>query len=257
MQMKISKLPHDFKRTPRFTRPPHIKTDTHYIFTTPKYVAEVVYHSSMFYAPEFYKVTVRSVDGKQIWSSGDAIFLDTLFSSDFISDEFDRMILTRVNSTESSNHSQIVLIDLKTGNKEVLTEEGAYYSAGNFVSFDGIYYSDSRAIHCVDYSNNHSFILSEVLQKYFAQIKTWGTCFVKDCILVVTTDKENNVCLFNLRQQKITDRSNLCWQDADAVSISISTGTNKEETILSVSYADRQASGALKHRGTEYFKLEF
>jgi hypothetical protein len=211
----------------------------------------------MFYAPEFYKVTVKHADGRQIWSGGDTMFLDTLFLTDFISDEFDRMILTRVNSTESSSHSQIILIDLKTGKEEVLTEEGAYYSAGNFVSFDGIYYSDSRAVHCVDYNNNHRFILNDVLQFHFPVIKTWGACVMKDCILVVTTEKENNLCLFNLRQQKNMDRNTLCWQEADAVSISISGATKREETVLSISYADRQANGVLKHRGTEHYKLEF
>jgi hypothetical protein len=255
--MKVSKLPPGYKPFPRFTRPAHIKTDTHYIFTTKKYVAEVVYHSSMFYAPEFYKVTVKHLDGKQIWSGGDAIFLDTLFLTDFISDEYERMILTRVNSTESSSHLQIILIDLKTGKEELLTPEGAFYSAGHFISFDGVYYSDSKAVHCIDYSNNRSFVLTEVLKKHFQDIKTWGTCPANNCILVISKDRENNVALFDLRKEEVIEQATLHWKEADQVSIQVGCVLDKNCTTVTASYSNRTASGTLIYSGIEYFQVDF
>jgi len=200
---------------------------------------------------------VKNADGRQIWSGGDTMFLDTLFLTDFISDEFERMILTRVNSTESSSHSQIILIDLKTGQEEALTKEGAYYSAGHFISFDGIYYSDSRGTHCIYYGNNTQFLLRDILNKHFAHITTWGTCAVKDCMLVITGETENNLYLFNLVKQKIEDRTTFLWRKADSVFVNMGNAVKASNSVISVSYSDRQPSGALRHRETEYFNLEF
>ncbi len=255
--MKVSKLPLGYKPFPRFTRPAHIKTDTHYIFTTKKYVAEVVYHSSMFYAPDFYKVTVKHIGGKKLWSGGDAVFLDTLFLTDFISDEYERMILTRVNSTKSSSHLQIILIDLKTGKEELLTPEGAFYSAGHFISFDGVYYSDSKAVHCIDYSNNRSFVLTEVLKKHFQDIKTWGTCPANNCILVISKDRENNVALFDLRKEEVIEQATLHWKEADQVSIQVGCVLEKNCTTVTASYSNRTTNGTLIYSGIEYFQVDF
>ncbi len=174
-----------------------------------------------------------------------------------MSDEFNRMILTRVNSTESSDHMQIVLIDLKTRKEEVLTDEGGYNSADHFISFDGIYYADTNGVHCIDHSNNKQYLLHDVLSKSFNKIVTWGSCGIKDCILVITGEEENNVCLFNLHQQEIVDSTTLIRGEADSVSLRVGYVVGKLNATLSVLYSDRQASGALKHRITEHYNLEF
>jgi hypothetical protein len=61
--MKISSVPSGFKPTTRYSRPAHIKSDTHHLYTTEKYVVEIVYHSSMFYTPEFYCASVKDKAG--------------------------------------------------------------------------------------------------------------------------------------------------------------------------------------------------
>lgn len=185
------------------------------------------------------------------------MFLDSLFRNDFVSDVYDRMILTKVNSTESSNHMQVIMIDLKTRKEEVLTVEGYYHLAGHFISFDGIYYSDKGGVHCIDYGNNSRFVLHHVLDKSFKNLITWGVCVIKDCILLITCEEENNLCLFNLQQQQVIDRTTFHWETADSVSVGIGYVEQKPCTTLSVSYSDRQSSGALKHRVTEYFNLDF
>ncbi|MFN8322411.1 MAG: hypothetical protein U0T74_07105 [Chitinophagales bacterium] len=255
--MKISLLPPDFKVTSPFSRPVHIRADTHHLCTVGKYVVEIVFHSAMFYAPEFYKVSVKNTDGQQVWSGGDAMFLDSLFRTDFVSDKYDRMILTRVNSTDSSNHMQIILIDLNNGKEEVLTEEGAYHSVGHFVSFDCIYYSDYKGVHCIDYSNQNRFMLHDVLLQHFSDIKTWGACGVEDCILVVTHEPENNLYLFNLVKNEIVDSTTFHWKTADYVGLTIGYVMEHKSTNITVVYSDRQASGALKFRQSEHFLLEF
>ena len=255
--MKVSALPSDFKPTSRFARPAHIKADTHHLYTSEKYVVEMVYHSSMFYAPDFYSISVKDKLGNEIWNGGKAYFLDSLFQTDFVSDEFNRMILTLVNSTESSDHMQIVLIDLKTGKEEVLTDEGCYNSAGHFISFDGIYYADKNGVHCIDYGNNKQYLLHDVLSKSFTKIITWGSCAIKDCILVITGEEENNVCLFNLHQQELIDSTTLIWGKADSVSLCVGYVVQKLDTTISASYSDRQANGVLKHRLTEHYNLAF
>ncbi len=255
--MKISPLLSGYKTTSRLTRPAHIKNDTHYLYTTEKYVVEIVYHSSMFYAPDFYKVSVKRKSGEQVWSGGDAIFLVSLFRSDFLSDAYDLMVLIRVNSTENPDQMQIVLVDLKTGQEEALTHEGNYSLAGHFISFNAIYYADSKGIHCNDYDNKNQFMLHDVLNRHFSDIQTWGTCAIKDCILVINREQEQNVCLFNLVRQQIEDRTTLHWDNADSVHVAIGCVVQPSNSIVSVSYSDRQASGALKHRGTENFEILF
>lgn len=255
--MKISALPVGYKTTPRFTRPAHVKSDTHYIYTTEKYVVEIVYHSSMFYAPDFYKVSVCKLSGEQVWNGGDTMFLDSLFRTDFVSDKYDRMILTRVNSTESSNHMQVIIIDLKTGREEVLTEEGHYHIAGHFMSFDGIYYGISNDLKCIDMEMGKEFLLFETLARSFSDIKSWGACPIDNCILVITNAKENNVALFDLRKEEVKAQVTLQWKEADQVSLQNGFVLNYKATVVSISYSNRVASGALVHSGTEYFQIDF
>lgn len=255
--MKISALPVGYKTTTRFTRPAHVKNDTHYIYTTEKYVVEIVYHSSMFYAPDFYKVSVSDKSGQQIWSGGDTMFLDSLFRTDFVSDKYDRMILTRVNSTESSNHMQVILIDLKTGKEEVLAEEGHYHIAGHFMSFDGIYYGISNDLKSIDVEMGKEFLLFETLAHTFSEIKSWSTCPIDDCILVITNAKENNVALFDLRKEEIKGQATLQWKEADQVSLQNGFVLNDKATVVSISYSTRTSSGALMHTGTEHFQIDF
>lgn len=250
----IIKPVHDYKREERFLR--ISKNDTHYRYVGHKYDVDILYHSSMFYAPEFYKVSVSNKAGEQIWSGGEIMFLDSLFRTDFVSDEYDRMILTRVNSTESPNHMQVIIVDLKTGKEEVLTEEGHYFQAGHFMSFDCIYYANS-GVHCIDYANNNKFLLHDILNKHFDTVIKWGACAVKDCILVITGEEKNNIYLFNLIKQEVKDRTTLHWGTADSVNVSIGYVMPSSNAIISVSYSDRQTSGALKHRETERFHLEF
>lgn len=255
--MTIAPLPVGYKVPLRFTRPENIKKDTHYLFTTEKYVVEVVYHSSMFYAPEFYKVTVKNHAGEQIWSGGDAIFLDTLFREDFISDRFNRLILTRVNSTESSSHLQIVLIDLLTGKETELTEEGDYRSCGHFISFDCIYFERNTGINCIDFGTNNTFNLIDILTNHFTGYKVWSRCPVKDCILVICTGNENSMYLFNLRNDRIEDQLSFQLKKSDAFMISVGSVPEPDNVIITVTYSQRQESGTLKHTGTEAFKLVF
>lgn len=250
----IIQLLHDYKRGEKFIK--ISKNDTHYRYVGSKYDVDILYHSSMFYAPEFYKVSVSNKTGGQIWSGGETMFLDSLFRSDFVSDDYDRMILTRVNSTESPNHMQIIMIDLKTGKEHVLTEEGHFFHAGHFISFDGIYYANN-GVHCINYVNNSKFLLHGILNKHFKNITTWGACAVKDCIVVITGDMKNNVYLFDLIKQVVKDSTTLQLGTADSINITIGHVMADANAIISVSYSDRQASGALKHRETERYKLEF
>ena len=185
------------------------------------------------------------------------MFLDSLFRSDFVSDESDLMILTRVNSTESPNHMQIILVDLKTGKEKVLTEEGNYHLAGHFLSFNCIYYSDSKGTHCMDCNNNSLFMLNDVLNTRFTEIQTWGICPVKDCMIVITREQEQNVCLFNLIQEQIVDSATFHWGKADSINVIVGCAIQPSITLISVSYSDRQSNGVLKHKASENFMLEF
>lgn len=255
--MTITPLPVGYKAPIRFTRPENIKPDTHFLFTTEKYITEVVYHSSMFYAPDFYKVTVKNHAGKQIWSGGDAIFLDTIFRQDFISDRYNRMILPRVNSTESSAHLQVILIDLITGKETVLTEEGDYRFCGHFISFDCIYFESNSGMMCIDFRTDDTFDLTGMLTKHFPGFKTWGACPVEDCILVCCFGHEHVLYLFNVIRQVIVDQVSFRSRDADAVGVNIGSIGEPNSIALTVSYAQKLSGGGLKSLGEEMLNVVF
>jgi hypothetical protein len=255
--MKIVPLPIGFKSKPRFSRPANIKADTHYLFTTEKYAVELVYHSSMFYAPDFYGVTVKDKIGRQIWSGGDSMFLDSLFRTDFISDTYDRMVLTRVNSTESAEHMQVILIDLKTGNETVLTEEGHYYIAGHFMSFDAIFYAFKNDIMCWDIKNDKRWLLFETLHSFYPKVISWSPCPVENCVLVITEQTSNNISLFNLFLNKVQSQSTILFKEADMLSITPQLVMSTSSVTLAVSYSKKELSGSFKYVETDFFEVTF
>ena len=253
--MQIQQLAANYKQENRFIK--LSKNDTEYRFKTSKYVVDVVYATSNFYAPVFYYVTVKNNQNEIIWSGDKAIFLDRLFSAEFISDKFDSLILNRVNDTTRSNSMQIILIDLKTGEEKNFTQEGFYADFGHFISFDGIFYSESKDLNCIDFETGKTFLLNQTLKKHFSDIKTWGVCPIDYCILVITKAKENNVALFDLRKQEIKALATLQWKEADQVNLQIGSVQSNHSTIVTISYSNRLANGILINSETEYFEIRF
>lgn len=203
-------LLHEGERPPtRFTRPPEVKNDTHYVFVNGPYTTEVVFHSSMFYAPDFFTVKVKNEKGEIVWSGGEAMFLDTLFLNNFLSDKYHRLVLTRVNSTQSPNHMQPLMVDLKTGRETLLDAEDFYVSAGHLMSTDAVYFNKNYNTQCIDFESRQSFSLTDLIKTHFQDIKTWGTCPVKNCVVVYTCNGQGMLSLFNLHKRKIEEQLTL------------------------------------------------
>ena len=252
--MKIFDLTQDYKPIPVFRKV--ADKEIHQMYSTVKYDVEVFYNGSVFYGPSFYTISIKNKVGTIIWNGGEAIFLDTFFNSDFLSDNFDRVILIRVNDTSVSNRMQIILVDLKTGKEEVLTEEGSYSKAGHLLSFDAVYFTSQKVIECIDFTLNRKFDLDVTFKKYFKEIIAWGSCPVKNCIVIITKADEHTIFLFNVHEQRIEDKCTLTRESADHSSVNIGW-IDKESLLLSISYSNKGENGFLMDARTDYLKLSF
>jgi hypothetical protein len=253
--MKTEPFPSGQKPQPGFARVQG-KTET-FLFTTEKYKVEFAWSSSTFNGPDFFSADVSDLNGKSIWDSRADVFLDTIFSSDFISDRFDKMVLIRVNNTNRSDSMQVILVDLKNGSSQTLTEEGFYSVAGHFLSFDGVFWSEKKEVRCFDFETQTEFFLFEILKKEFADIKTWAPAPVAGCILIVTAESENNMVLFDLRKKEIRERTTIQFKEMEFVHPRFERLQSGDTAVLSVSYANKAANGYPAHAGTDYFSIRF
>ncbi|MBK7149740.1 MAG: hypothetical protein IPH78_13220 [Bacteroidetes bacterium] len=255
--MRVTALPNDYKSPKRFVK--ISKNDTLYLFATAKYDVMVEYASSNFYAPDFYYVSVKDKDGTQIWSGGKSVFLDSLFRAHFISDRFDKMILNRVNDTANSHSQQMILVDLKTSLETVLSEEGFYGSFGNFGSLDAVFFhADGTAVKCVDFENKIDFRLDLLLAKHIPGKKTWGLSPISNCILVCTEADENNLLLFDIRQEVIVGQCTFNHAKADSMGTYFHLISEHDKSAeITVMYSNRNAIGNLVHAGNDYFRIDF
>lgn len=253
--MKTELLPPGKKPQPAFARVQG-KTET-FLFTTTKYKVELAWKSSTFNGPDFFCVSVTDLNGKFIWDSRADVFLDTVFSSDFISDRFDKMVLIRVNDTSNSASTQAILVDLKNGQAQTLSEEGFCQTAGHFLSFDCVFWSEKNEIRCRDSETQNEFLLFELLKKQFAEIKTWAPSPVADCILIVTAEKENNLVLFDLRKEEVRDRITIGFKEMEYVHPRFERLLPGNTAVLTVDYAIKAANGYPAHAGTDHFSISF
>ena len=232
------------------------KTET-LLFTTEKYKVECAWSTSNFHGPDFFCVLVTDLNGKFIWDGRADVFMDSVFSSDFISDRFDKMILTRVNDTGNSNSTQVILVDLKNGSAQALSEEGFCAAAGHFISFDAVFWSEKEDVHCFDFENKKDFLLFEILKKQFTDIKTWAPSPVADCILIVTAEAENNLVLFDVRKAEIREKQTIAFKKMEFIHPRFERLQSPDKAVLSVSYAQKAANGYPAHAGTDYFSISF
>lgn len=253
--MQIAPLTTQDTFAPKFTALRGSNTD--YLFSTIKYDIEVKYGNSVFYAPSFYYVEAKNKQGAAIWSGGKRLFLDSLFQSDFISDKFDKLILCEVHDTGDSSSLQIVLVDLKTGQEQYLTQKGSHDNYGHFQSFDGVYYWDGKDILVVDFETNARYALYGLLTDNFTGIKAWSSCPVARCVVVVADAQQNNVSLFNFREKRIVEQTTLELDKADNINLFLINEPVKNRVIISADYANRDGNGILKPLKTERYKIEF
>ncbi|MFN8236807.1 MAG: hypothetical protein U0T77_01435 [Chitinophagales bacterium] len=253
--MKIVQQPEGYKPLPRFVK--ISVNDTQYAFYTPKYVVDVEYACSNFYAPDFYRVSVKNRQGNTIWDGKKSTFLDTLFVEPFISDRYDTMILNRVNDTGNSNSQQLILIDLVSGTEAILTPEGYFTRFGHIQSFNAIYFSAADGIQCKELETGHEFMLKPLLSTYLPLAEAWGVCPVQDCILVFSKTKENNIALFNLKTRQIQEQQTIQWEDAERVNWSFNNILQEQSTVLTASYSHKAPNGYWAHTKSVYYKIDF
>ncbi|HLP21138.1 MAG TPA: hypothetical protein VK174_12590 [Chitinophagales bacterium] len=253
--MKITPLAHGLKPPPIFHPMPGSVQS--FIFSTSRCDIEAVFAASNFYAPEFYKLTAKNKAGAIIWSGGQSLFLDAFFSQEFISDTYNKLILQRISDTGNPSSGQILLIDLTTGTEKELTPKGAYAHMGHFQNFDGVFYMQHGNIYCIDFETGKEFLLNPMLKKHFPAIKTWWTCPVKNCIIVVTANTENNIALFDIYEEKIKQTGTLLLDAADNVNLAFTSSINESVLFITAEFANRNTNGILAHTKSAYYKIEF
>lgn len=228
-----------------------------FCFSTSKFHIEATFHTAVFYAPEFYKVTAKTKSGTTIWSGGENVFLDSFFNEEFISDTYSKLILQRIGDTGKPESGQIILIDLNTGKEKELGERGAHSHSGHFQSFDGVFYSNAGRTNCLNFETGKEFQLKPILDNHFSSLKTWWPSPVRNCIVVLSTATENNLILFDLLKQEIKERTTVLLQTADNINLSFKTHPAKPILQLTADYAKRSAEGILQYIKSDHFIIEF
>jgi hypothetical protein len=253
--MKIAKQPDGAKLPVRFTALQG--SSTSYIYKTANYEIRADYACSNFYAPDFFRVTVSDNNGKMIWSGGERTFIDTLFVTEIISESYNRLVLCSVGDVADPGTMEVIAVDLTNGSEQVLAGPGSHHSFGHLLSSDAAYYSTGSKTYCVNLETGNSIDLSAILNNHFKGIKTWWPCPVKDCILVITTAAENNISLFNIVGQVVTEQLTLGFDTADSYNLSIVNVAAEQAVYIAVNYSVRNAQGILGFSHTSHYLLGF
>lgn len=253
--MKIAKQPDGAKLPVRFTA---LKgSSTSYVYKTAKYEIRADYACSNFYAPDFFKVAVSNNNGEMIWSGGERSFIDTLFMTEIISEQHNRLVLCSVGNVADPGTMQVIAIDLTNGSEQVLAGPGSHHSYGHLLSSDVAYYSTGNKTYCFNFETGNSIELSDILNNHFKDIKTWWPCPVKNCILVITTASENNISLFNIAGQVITAQLTLGFDTADSYNLSMVNIAAEQAMCIAISYSVRNAQGILGFSHSTRYRLNF
>lgn len=246
---------HDYKREEKFLKVS--KNDTHYRYAGHKYDADILYHSSNFYSPDFFNITVTDKSGSQVWDSNHFLIHGDFFSLPFLSEAYDAMVLPVVHDTSDSHSMQVMHVDLKTGNCKPVTDKGFYPFCGHFLSFNGIFWGEKSGIRCVDFDRNKAFYLSEVLSTNASDMLTWSPCLVRDCVLVITKAPTRNVLLFDIKKGVVISEEGIVFKEADKTTVTCQPSWNSERAVVAVHYFIKSQSGVLQLKASDYYKVIF
>lgn len=253
--MKIAKQPDGAKLPVRFTALQG--SSISYVYKTEKYEIRADYACSNFYAPDFFRVAVYDNNREMIWSGGERTFIDTLFVTEIISEKYNRLVLCSVGDVADPATMEVIAVDLINGSEQVLAGPGSHHSYGHLQSSDAAYYSTGNKTHCVNLETGNSIVLSDILDNHFKDIKTWWPCPVKDCILVITIAAENNISLFNIVGQVVTEQLTLDFDTADSYNLSIVNVAAEQAVYIAVNYSVRNVQGILGFSHTSLYRLGF
>jgi hypothetical protein len=145
------------------------------------------------------------------------------------------MVLTRVNTTESSHSMQVILVDLSAGKEEVITTEGYHPLAGHFISFDAIYYWDDEDIRCLDLETGSEFLLLDLLRKHISGFTYWGVSPVEGCITVCTDTY--SLMVFDVRRRVILHQASLPVKELDVKGVHFYLSTSLIGLLVTVDHA--------------------
>lgn len=252
--MKITPLPFGEKPAHKFKPLPG--TGRSFSFSTFKFEVEVIFATANFYAPEFYHVIAKNKAGETIWSGKESLFVDYLFSQEFISDAFSKLILQRIDDTNQPASGHLILVNLEDGTEQEIGSKGAYGHSGHFQSFDGIFYTINGVTYCINFETGKTYELNPIIGKLSGVIKSWWPCPVKNCI-VLWNSNEKKLSLFDLSTETIVDQCPLLLETADSVNLNFSIHPALPVLQVSVDYASRNSSGILQFLKTDYFTIEF
>lgn len=244
---------HNYKREEKFQKVS--KNDTHYRYVGHKYDVDILYHSSNFYYPDFFTLSVTDKSGKQVWDGSRLIIHGDFFILPFLSETYDAMVLPAVHDTSDSHSIQVMYLDLKTANCKPLADKGFYTFCGHFLSFNGLFYGGKDGIKCIDFDTQTEYFLHQKLSKTISAFTNWSTCLVPHGILVLTNDKTDNVRLVDIASATIKDVATLPLRVADKVTVSISPRWTEPTALLSVSYFTKKDTGVMRFEASEYFEV--
>lgn len=206
--------------------------------------------------PPYYEVEVFN-NGQNIFKG--SIYGGEIFCENILSKKHNRLILVKWFSAIDPFEQVVVSIDLTSGKEDFLTTKGRYFTAGHFDSFDGIFYSKSgsKDTHCENFETNEKFLLNETLEKDIKDVFSWGLSPVKDTIIVITTDKKENVILYNLKNKKIEKACTINFELSENGKIRCFLDKKNGQVLLEFSDYDVTADRMIINDRKRYQILEF
>lgn len=244
---------HNYKREEKFLKVS--KNDTHYRYAGLKYDVAILYHSSNFYSPDFFTLSVTDKSGKPVWDGSQLIIHGDFMSQTFLSESYDCLVLPVVHDTSDSHSMQVVYVDLKTGSCKPITNKGFYPYCGHFLSFNGIFWGETSGIRCADFDGNKEFHLSDILSTPVSDMLTWSPCMVGDSVLIITKASARNVLLFDVKQGVVRSEESIIFKTADKVNVTCQPSWSSNRAVVAAHYFTKSQSGVFQMQGCDYYEI--
>jgi hypothetical protein len=228
-----------------------------FIFEEEQYVIKVFCVGEIRFGPSYYSVQVNDYFDNVIWK-GNGIYGGELFNRNIYSQPYDKLILVKWNSITDPGKQQVVEIDLMKGIERVITEENRYYLAGHFYSFDGVFYSSlaDKDLICRNFETQTTFLLFETIQKIIPNAISWSISPVTNCIIVVTTDENANLYLFDIIHLKIVESNFLGIVISNKNELDLFLDKKRMALLIHYQYYSDTTNGYNTAKD-QYFEIDF
>lgn len=233
------------------------ENELHYQYHGDRYTVFIQWAGEVRAGNSFYSIRVEDKSGHELWSGGKTIFYESIFCSDFLHEEQQRLVITRVNATDTPQHMQVVLVNLASGQEEIITEEDFYPSAGHFFADDRLYYYRGKETMVYVPATGDTFCLSERLRSFIPVYRLWFNVPVPGHVLVLTGDAAENALLLHTETGTIRERATVPLEGYPAWYGTLYRGAEVQEMIWQCHRLRHTEKQTLIYDSTAFYRFEF